>query len=55
MKIKDMIHEYCLMYVDIHGVFPDMEKLTRMSDYEIKILYTDMLIVFNKIGKDLDA
>ena len=55
MTTKDMIREYCLMYVDIHGMLPDMVKLTEMSDYEIKILYTDMLLVFNRIGKNSDG
>ena len=51
MKIKNMILDYCLMYVDIHGTIPDRDKLENLSDREIEILYTDMLILFKKLNK----
>lgn len=51
MSRKDMIIEYCLMYVDINGYgqIPDMKKLQEYSEEEMKQLYLTMLKRHNKL------
>jgi hypothetical protein len=42
MSRKDMIIEYCFMYIDLYGKFPDTKKFDEYSELEMKQVYLTM-------------